>query len=316
MLSWEGVMKRIPVLKVNNVTKKIHNKTIVENLSFKVYAGEVFGLLGPNGAGKTTLIRMIVGLMGITEGDIMIHDFSIKTQFEQAVRGIGAVVENPELYQFMSGYKNLVHFARMTPGVDQERIDEVVSLVRLENRIHDPVKTYSLGMRQRLGLAQAILHRPSLLILDEPTNGLDPAGIRELRDYLRELAKKENVAVLVSSHLLSEMELMCDRVGIIRQGKLAGIRSVGKLENQKAGMFKVHFEVDSVEKIPELLKKKSWNKEWAQVPGGFEIELKREQIAELNARMTEAGIKVYGIRTMDQSLEDKYLEMTEGDEIA
>ncbi|MBA4541655.1 MULTISPECIES: ABC transporter ATP-binding protein [Thermoactinomyces] len=309
-------MKRIPVLKVNNVTKKIHNKTIVENLSFKVYAGEVFGLLGPNGAGKTTLIRMIVGLMGITEGDIMIHDFSIKTQFEQAVRGIGAVVENPELYQFMSGYKNLVHFARMTPGVDQERIDEVVSLVRLENRIHDPVKTYSLGMRQRLGLAQAILHRPSLLILDEPTNGLDPAGIRELRDYLRELAKKENVAVLVSSHLLSEMELMCDRVGIIRQGKLAGIRSVGKLENQKAGMFKVHFEVDSVEKIPELLKKKSWNKEWAQVPGGFEIELKREQIAELNARMTEAGIKVYGIRTMDQSLEDKYLEMTEGDEIA
>ncbi|MBH8603993.1 MULTISPECIES: ABC transporter ATP-binding protein [unclassified Thermoactinomyces] len=309
-------MKRKPVLKVNNVTKKIHNKTIVENLSFKVYAGEVFGLLGPNGAGKTTLIRMIVGLMGITEGDIMIHDFSIKTQFEQAVRGIGAVVENPELYQFMSGYKNLVHFARMTPGVDQERIDEVVSLVRLENRIHDPVKTYSLGMRQRLGLAQAILHRPSLLILDEPTNGLDPAGIRELRDYLRELAKKENVAVLVSSHLLSEMELMCDRVGIIRQGKLAGIRSVGKLENQKAGMFKVHFEVDSVEKIPELLKKKSWNKEWAQVPGGFEIELKREQIAELNARMTEAGIKVYGIRTMDQSLEDKYLEMTEGDEIA
>jgi ABC-2 type transport system ATP-binding protein len=309
-------MKQKPVLKVRNVTKKIQNKTIVDNLSFKVYPGEVFGLLGPNGAGKTTVIRMIVGLMGVTDGDIWIHDHSIKTQFEKAIQHVGAVVENPELYQFMSGYKNLVHFARMTPGVSKERIEEVISLVKLENRIHDPVKTYSLGMRQRLGLAQAILHRPSLLILDEPTNGLDPAGIRQLRDYLRHLAKEENVAVLVSSHLLSEMELMCDRVGIIRQGKLAGVKPVGKLSKQGAGLFKVQFEVNNSDKVPELLKKLDWKKEWTKMPEGFEIELKREQIAELNAKMTEAGIKVYGIRTMDQSLEDKYMEMTEGDEIA
>ncbi len=178
-------MSSEPVVRLKNVTKRIGKKTIIDDLTFDVPQGEIFGFLGPNGAGKTTTIRMMVGLMSITQGDIWIQGKSIHSQFKQAIRHVGAIVENPELYKYLSGYRNLIHYARMTPGVSKQRIDEVVQLVRLEERIHDKVGTYSLGMRQRLGVAQALLHRPSLLILDEPTNGLDPAGIRELRDYLR-----------------------------------------------------------------------------------------------------------------------------------
>ena len=146
--------------------------------------------------------------------------------FEKAVRQVGAIVENPEMYKFLSGYENLVHFARMSKGIKKEKIDEAVQLVGLTDRIHDKVKTYSLGMRQRLGLAQSLLHDPKVLILDEPTNGLDPAGIREIRDHLRMLAREKDMAVIVSSHLLSEMEMMCDRIGIIQKGKLIDVQLV------------------------------------------------------------------------------------------
>src|SRR5690606_36103405 len=189
-------------------------------------AGEVFGLLGPNGAGKTTSIRMMVGLMKLSEGQIRICGKNVQTHFEEAMLNVGAIVENPEMYKYMSGYDNLIHYARMMSNITKQRINEVIGLVGLEARIHDKVKTYSLGMRQRLGVAQALLHKPKLLILDEPTNGLDPAGIRELRDYLRQLAKDEQIAVIVSSHLLSEMELMCDRVAIIQNGKLLDMKQL------------------------------------------------------------------------------------------
>src|SRR4051812_4393211 len=162
------------IVKLSNVTKVIKGRTIIDSISFEVHKGEVFGFLGPNGAGKTTTIRMIVGLIGITEGDIAIAGKSIKTEFEQAVSHIGAIVENPEMYKFLTGYQNLLHYARMTQGVTKDKISEVVELVGLGERIHDKVKTYSLGMRQRLGLAQCLLHDPDVLILDEPTNGLDP----------------------------------------------------------------------------------------------------------------------------------------------
>ena len=168
------------VVEIQNVSKVIKGKTIIDSLSFEVNRGEVFGFLGPNGAGKTTTIRMIVGLIGMTSGDIKISGYSVKNDFEKAVRHVGAIVENPEMYKFLSGYENLVHFARMSKGIKKEKIDEAVQLVGLTDRIHDKVKTYSLGMRQRLGLAQSLLHDPKVLILDEPTNGLDPAGIREI----------------------------------------------------------------------------------------------------------------------------------------
>ena len=153
-------------------------------------------------------------------------DASIKSNFEEAVRHIGAIVENPEMYKFLTGYQNLIHYARMLKGISKEKIDETVELVGLTDRINDKVKTYSLGMRQRLGLAQCLLHDPQVLILDEPTNGLDPAGIREIRDYVRLLAREKNMAVIVSSHLLSEMEMMCDRIGIIQNGRLIDVQLV------------------------------------------------------------------------------------------
>ncbi len=155
--------------------------------------------------------------MKLSQGDIVICGESITKNYAKAVRHVGAIVENPELYKFLSGYKNLQQYARMVKGVTKEKIDEVIELVGLQDRIHDKVKTYSLGMRQRLGLAQSLPHNPKVLILDEPTNGLDPAGIREIRDHLKKLTREKGMAVIVSSHLLSEMELMCDRIGILQK---------------------------------------------------------------------------------------------------
>ena len=304
------------VLKLERVTKKIRNRKIVDSLSFEVHRGEVFGLLGPNGAGKTTAIRMMVGLMSITEGEIWINGFNVRTHFEDAMRHVGAIVENPEFYKFLSGYRNLVHFARMNPGVPAERIDEAVELVGLKNRIGDKVKTYSLGMRQRLGIAQAVLHRPKLLILDEPTNGLDPAGIRELRDYLRRLAREEGIAVVVSSHLLSEMELMCDRVAIIQNGRLIDVRPVkgnGKELETRAQM--ILFDIDRSRDAAEAIRKWTGSIPKVQEDGKIAAVLEREQIPELAARLVSDGFRLYGIRPVEKSLEDQFLEVTRGGQI-
>jgi ABC-2 type transport system ATP-binding protein len=305
----------VPIVQIKNITKRIGNKTIIDQLSFDVPSGEVFGFLGPNGAGKTTTIRMMVGLMSITSGDIRIGGSSIRTDFEKAIRHVGAIVENPEMYKFLTGYQNLVHFARMIPGVTKQRIDEVVSLVMMENRINDKVKTYSLGMRQRLGIAQALLHKPSVLILDEPTNGLDPAGIRELRDHLRKLTREEGISVIVSSHLLSEMELMCDRVAIIQNGKLIDVRLI-KDYVEDGGTAEVRFEVDQAQTAKELLEKTMQKLSISAQGNGILLTLEKEQIAEVNKLLVEAGIKVYSIQTTSKTLEDKFLEMTGSDQIA
>ncbi|OZM57517.1 bacitracin ABC transporter ATP-binding protein [Lottiidibacillus patelloidae] len=279
-----------------------------------VNSGEVFGFLGPNGAGKTTTIRMIVGLMKISSGEILINGISVKENFEKAMAHVGAIVENPEMYKFLSGYDNLKHYARMVSSeVSDARINEVVDLVGLNNRIKDKVKSYSLGMRQRLGLAQALLHNPTLLILDEPTNGLDPAGIRELRDHLRKLAKEEGISVLVSSHLLSEMELMCDRVAIIQNGKLIDIQPVRDLEESLA-LLTVAFKVDQLEKaqteISQLIEKEVLIKDDMLI-----VQLKQDEIPTVNKALVQAEIGVFGISTVSQSLEDKFLQITGGEEI-
>ncbi|SDB98856.1 ABC-2 type transport system ATP-binding protein [Paenibacillus sp. UNCCL117] len=302
------------VVQLTQVTKKIGSKTLVDGLTFEVRPGEVFGFLGPNGAGKTTTIRMMVGLMSISAGDIRIREFSVGRQFEQAMRHVGAIVENPEFYGFMTGYQNLIHFARMLPNVDKERIDEVIRLVRLENRIHDKVKTYSLGMRQRLGVAQAILHRPSVLILDEPTNGLDPEGIRELRDYLRMLAKDEGLAVIVSSHLLSEMELMCDRVAIIQNGRLLDVRSFKEAAGG-AEQLEVRFEVSDQASASAVLLEAGCETRTNGSELSVQVPDRRETVAALNARLVAAGIAVYSIRTVTKTLEEQFLEVTRGNRI-
>lgn len=297
-----------PVVRFENAVKKIGSKTIIEGLTLDVPAGQVFGFLGPNGSGKTTTIRMMTGLISPTAGDIQICGRSITREFEAAISQVGAIVENPEMYAYLSGYRNLLQYARMRSDVPKERVDEVVRFMGLQNRIHDKVSTYSLGMRQRLGVAQAILHKPKLLILDEPTNGLDPQGIRELRDYLRTLAQSDGTTVFVSSHLLSEMELMCDSVAIIQAGKLIDVRDL-HAEADTETVIETEFDVARIEEAIDLLG-------GGEIRGGrLVIRTNREGIAETNMRLVQAGIPVYGIRTLTRSLEDQFLEMTGGGQI-
>lgn len=296
------------VVELKDVTKVIKGRTIIDKISFQVNKGEVFGFLGPNGAGKTTTIRMIVGLMGITAGDITIGGYSIKSKFEEAVSHVGAIVENPEMYKFLSGYQNLVHYARMSKGITKEKIDETVELVGLTGRIHDKVKTYSLGMRQRLGLAQCLLHDPEVLILDEPTNGLDPAGIREIRDYLRLLAREKNMAIIVSSHLLSEMEMMCDRIGIIQNGRLIDVQLVQEFVHGTEVIYEL--EVIPSEKALLLVLENYPNVPATRSRNGISVELPKEEIPNLVKLFVGEEIQVFGVKEVAKTLEDRFLEVT------
>ncbi|MFC6293603.1 ABC transporter ATP-binding protein [Macrococcus epidermidis] len=210
------------VLKLDEVNKIVKGAHLIQNISFDIKEGEIVGFLGANGAGKTTTMRMIVGLSKITSGEIQICNSSINTNFKEAVKNIGAIIENPDFYNYLSGYENLKLCANQFDNVTEERIQDVIKLVRLDNKIHQKVAHYSLGMKQRLGIGQAILHQPKLLILDEPLNGLDPDGISEFRLLMNYLAKKENTAILISSHLLTEMSLVADRVVILDNGKIIG----------------------------------------------------------------------------------------------
>jgi ABC-2 type transport system ATP-binding protein len=303
------------IVQIKNVTKKIGKKVIIDDLTFDVRSGEVFGFLGPNGAGKTTTIKMLLGLMSITKGEMYIDGVNVEKDFEKAIAKVGGIIENPDLYKYLTGYQNLVHYFRMYPDVKKERIDEVIKIVGLEKRIHDKIKTYSLGMRQRLGVAQALLNSPKLLVLDEPTNGLDPAGIHELRNHLRTLAKEENIAVIVSSHLLSEMELMCDRVGIIQNGKLVRIQDMKEmLEDERDSV--IALAVTPIEKAKTYLQ--SLSSEYEPKINDKEIEIIEniENVPELVEKLVKQGIKIYGVRKVQQSLEGKFLEMTGGNQIA
>ncbi|MGD6833650.1 ABC transporter ATP-binding protein [Sutcliffiella halmapala] len=293
-------------VKLTNVSKEIKGKKIIKDVSFEVYKGEVFGFLGPNGAGKTTTIRMMVGLMGITSGDIFIEGASIKTDYEKAVSHVGAIVENPEMYKFLTGYQNLMQYARMVPGVTEARLAEVIELVGLTDRIKEKVKTYSLGMRQRLGIAQALLHKPKVLILDEPTNGLDPAGIREIRDYLRKLARDEQMAIVVSSHLLSEMELMCDRIGIIQHGELLDIQSVRDFIQD--GVSSYQFKVAPMDEAQQLLESSGLAVTATDI--NLQVVLEKERVPEIVASLVENKIAIFEVKEVTKTLEDKFLEKT------
>jgi ABC-2 type transport system ATP-binding protein len=303
------------VMEIRNLTKRIGSKTIVDQLSFDVPRGEVFGFLGPNGAGKTTTIRMIMGLMSMSEGSVKVNGLDVKERFEDAMKLMGGIVENPEMYKYLTGYQNLKHFSRMHQGITAKRLNEVIELVGLQNRIHDKVKKYSLGMRQRLGVAQAIMHKPAVLILDEPTNGLDPAGIRELRDYLRKLAKDEGITVIVSSHLLSEMELMCDRVAVIQNGKLIDVKHLNEM-TQEVGAGRVLIEVDQPMEAKNLLDRLFPDADVSVTGNGVSVHVEREQIPAVIEGLVKEGLRVYGAKADAKSLEDTFLEMTGSGQIA
>lgn len=291
-----------PIVQIKNLSKTIKGKNIINNLSLDFYPGQITGFLGPNGAGKTTTIRMMTGLMHPTSGEVFIEGMSLTEDYETAIQHVGVIVENPEMYKFMSGYKNLVHFARMHANIPKSRIDEVIKQVGLEKRIHEKVSTYSLGMRQRLGLAQALLHRPKFLILDEPTNGLDPAGIREFRLHLRTLAQTEGLSVVVSSHLLSEIELMCDRVAIIQNGVLIDIKEMSAIETSV-----YYIEAQPKEQLAQLLA----NYQIHEQGNGYIVEIAKEHVPKLVTQLA-ATVEVYAIQPTHKTLEDQFLEMTGG----
>lgn len=297
-----------PIVQLKNVTKTIKGKTIIDNVSLELFPGQITGFLGPNGAGKTTTIRLMTGLMHLTSGTITIEGASIANEYEKAISNVGVIVENPEMYKYMSGYKNLLHFSRMHNGVTKTRIDDVVSQVGLTKRIHEKVSTYSLGMRQRLGLAQALLHDPKFLILDEPTNGLDPAGIREFRTYLRKIAHENNVSIFVSSHLLSEIELMCDRVVVIQNGKLIDERMI-------QGNDKTHMQLkaEPVEVVENYLSLNGYV--YTSHEGLFLLELKEEKVPNLINELVLQQVQIFAISPVQETLEEQFLQMTGGGQI-
>lgn len=298
-----------PIVQLKNLSKTIKGKKIIDNLSIDLYPGKITGFLGPNGAGKTTTIRMMTGLMYPTAGEVIIEGQSLRENYEEAISKVGVIVENPEMYKFLSGYKNLLHFSRMHPNVSRERINEVVRQVGLEKRIHEKVSTYSLGMRQRLGLAQALLHRPKFLILDEPTNGLDPAGIREFRTYLRQITESEGVSIFVSSHLLSEMELMCDQIAIIQNGKLIDIREI---RSEETSAFAI--EATPGELVETVLSE--MNVSYSKQEDIFVVEEEKEMVPSIITKLVSQGVQIYGVQKHQVTLEDQFLEMTGGGQIA
>jgi ABC-2 type transport system ATP-binding protein len=315
--------KEAIVLSVQNIKKKIKSKWIIKGISFDVRAGEVFGFLGPNGSGKTTTIRMLVDLIKPTEGSIEICGVKVHEHPSDALQFVGCIVENPELYTYLSGWENLEHFARMLPNVTEKRIHDVVEIVGMDQRIHDKVRTYSLGMRQRLGIAQALLGSPKLLILDEPTNGLDPQGIKEMRVFIRKLADS-GLSVFVSSHLLSEIQMMCDRVAIISHGEVIAFGEVKTLieahdtlvvwevASYKLGLKILHAE-PGISVLPREIDESESPMEQALIP--IHVKMKKEQIPALNQKLVLSGVDVYSIVIKNPNLEDLFLRLTEGEKI-
>ena len=292
-------------LSVQNLTKKIGKRQIIKGISFELQAGEVFGFLGPNGAGKTTTIRMLVGLIKPTSGSMVVCGYNVRTHFTKAMEQMGCIVENPELYPYLTGQENLLHFARMLPNIPESRITEVVAMVGLEARIDEKVKTYSLGMRQRLGIAQAMLNHPKVLILDEPTNGLDPAGIREMRQFIRELAEKEGLSVLVSSHLLGEIQLLCDRVAIIKNGEIIQVDSVSNLLSSQEKML---WKVDPMERGRAILTQMT---DVSETTDGYLVTaFEEKEIPKWNVQLINEGISVLEMNRKLPALEDLFLEVT------
>ncbi|CAM3813902.1 ABC transporter ATP-binding protein [Alkalicoccus chagannorensis] len=293
------------VLEASGLTKKIKGKTLVEAIDLQVYPGEVFGLLGPNGAGKTTTIRMLSGLIRPTSGSVQILGADMQQNRETALQKVGAVVENPELYTHLNGWENLLHYARMHGSIGKEAIQSAADKAGIGHRLKEKVSTYSLGMRQRLGLAQALLHQPELLILDEPTNGLDPAGIHEMRRYFRELAEEEGLAILVSSHLLSEMQLLCDRAAVMQHGRIIHTAAMNDLLQ---GGERIVLKTSDKAAAAALL-----SVSYTEEDDGLRIDGTAEDIPGLIRQLVDAGVAIDAVYPEQRgTLEEAFLDMTGG----
>ncbi|MFL0251450.1 ABC transporter ATP-binding protein [Clostridium neuense] len=301
------------VLEVKDVKKHIGKRQIIKGISFDIKEGQIFGFLGPNGAGKTTTIRMLVGLIAPNSGSIKIMGHDIQKEKEKALGNVGCIVENPDMYGFLTGRENLVQYAKMYGNVTKERIDEVAEIIGLKDRINDKVKKYSLGMKQRLGLGQALLVKPKLLILDEPTNGLDPVGIMDFRKIVRQMATENKSAVMISSHILAEIQQVCDTVAFINGGE---IKSVESLNDKKTKDAKENFVIatpNMVEAIGVLTK----------LPFVYDVKDDKDKISlsldtgkssKVVSELMKANIEVSEFYKTHKNLEDRFMQIVEGGE--
>lgn len=301
------------ILEVKDVKKQLGKRGIIKGISFNVKQGEIFGFLGPNGAGKTTTIRMLVGLISPNSGSIKIDGHDIKDERELALNAVGAVVENPELYTYLSGRENLMQIARIR-GISKDYVDEIIELVELKDRIGDKVKKYSLGMKQRLGLAAALIAKPKLLILDEPTNGLDPTGIMDFRKIVRKAAHETKTAVFISSHILSEVQTLCDTVAFINNGVIQSVESIN------GGIVKENTEtiilsVKEIEKCREVLKNLNCIHGISFKEDVFKLIINKNSISEIIFKLAENKIHIEEVYKKHVELEDRYLEIVEGGKV-
>lgn len=299
------------VIEVKGLYKKFKSIVAVDNIDLNVYRGDVFGFLGPNGAGKSTTIRMLLSLIKPNSGSIKIFGLPLEKNRIEILKKIGAIVEKPDFYLYLTAYKNLEILGKLS-GADtsKKKIMELLELVGLEKRYNSKVKTFSHGMKQRLGLAQALLHDPELIILDEPTTGLDPQGMKEIRELIVYLSKEKNKTIFLSSHILREVELIATRMIIINKGKTQVEGTVEELLN--ADLMSVSFEVDDVNKAIELINNSHWKNFYKSTfKNEINFEMKKENVAELNKFLNDKNVFVSAVVPV-RSLEDYFLKITEG----
>jgi ABC-type multidrug transport system, ATPase component len=295
------------VIETHKLSKRFGQRIAVDSLDLQVAAGEIYGFLGPNGAGKTTTIAMLLALVKPTSGQAFVLGYDIQKNASEALQGVGAMVEAPAFYPYLSGWDNLRVFASAA-GLPNSAIERALSMVDLSTRAKDKFRTYSQGMKQRLGIAAALLHDPKLIILDEPTNGLDPAGTVELRELIRSLAA-DGRTVFISSHLLHEVEHICSRVAILKSGKIVREGAVAELLKRDQGLL---LDLASEhERAAQLLRQLAWVADVRVVGKQLEVEAPSERAAELNMFLAQQGIAVSGIRARESSLEELFLELTQ-----
>ena len=282
-------------IKVRNVSKTINGRKILHDISFDIYENEIVGLVGPNGAGKSTLLKVMTGLYNYEEGDIYYFDYSLKKDFEKAMSIVGTLIEDPALYKNLSGKSNLKIFKSMFKGIDDSTINEIVKIVEMEKYLGKKFKTYSLGMKERLAIASALINKPKILILDEPTNGLDPLGIKNIMNMLRNM---KDTTIIISSHMLREIDEICNKIIFINKGRIVGIKNKDILNNKK----NVKFEVDDYSKAKVLLKNYLINDE-------LEVYENDEMIGKLNKALMLNDINVYRIYEDNNSLENDFFNM-------
>lgn len=296
-----------PVLEVQAVTKAYGPKTVVKSVSFSVESGIIFGFIGPNGAGKSTVIKMITGLASIDSGDIFIYGHSIKRNFEHAISNVGAIIEAPDLYKHMSGYDNLKFFASLyKKDISKRKILDTAKLVGLEHRIFDKVGKYSLGMKQRLGIAQAILHDPKLIILDEPTNGLDAQGIVEMRTFLKQYAHEKRAAIVISSHILSELENLCDIFAIINNGTIVEYKTRDELMDINAPNYTIKV---SYPNFAGKLIKQSFSIDVKLLGNQVLLNMDESLVPQVFKLLIKNGIDIFGSDKITKSLEEVFMDI-------